>query len=77
MWTFGCGTFGRLGHNDEQDRLVLRLLAEFFEARKIVTVATGGYHNMAAGESGALWAWGWGSSGQLGLGETKRGGCRR
>ncbi len=67
MWTFGCGTFGRLGHNDEQDRLVLRLLAEFFEARKIVTVATGGYQTWLReraarfgrgdGDPPASWAW--------------------
>ena len=38
VWTFGRGIFGRLGHNDEQDRLVPTLLAaEVFEASKIVT----------------------------------------
>jgi alpha-tubulin suppressor-like RCC1 family protein len=71
VWTFGYGAFGCLGHNDEQDRLVPTLLAaEVFEASKIVTVAAGGYHNKAVGESGALWAWGLGSSGQLGLCDT-------
>jgi hypothetical protein len=48
VWTFGWGMFGILGHNDEQDRLVPTLLAaEVFEGSKIVTVATGGFHNMA------------------------------
>jgi alpha-tubulin suppressor-like RCC1 family protein len=72
VWTFGCGDCGRLGHNDEQDRLVPTLLeAQVFEgSSKIVTVAAGGFHTMAVGESGALWAWGWGSYGQLGLGDT-------
>jgi alpha-tubulin suppressor-like RCC1 family protein len=37
---------------------------------KIVTVATWGYHTMAVGENGSLWAWGWGSYCQLGLGDT-------
>jgi alpha-tubulin suppressor-like RCC1 family protein len=70
VWTFGCGDFGCLGLNDEQDRLVPTLLAaEVFEGSKIVTVAAGGYHNMAVGESGALWAWGKGYSGQMGLGD--------
>ena len=65
------GSVGRLGHNDAQDRLVLTLLAaEVFEASKIVSVAAGGWHTMAVGDNGALWAWGGGSSGQLGLGDT-------
>ena len=71
VWTFGRGRLGRLGHNDAQDRLVPTLLAaEVFEASRIVTVAAGGGHNMAVGDNGALWAWGGGSSGQLGLGDT-------
>jgi alpha-tubulin suppressor-like RCC1 family protein len=71
VWTFGLGDRGRLGHNDEQDRLVPTLLAaEVFEGSKIVTVAAGGAHNMAVGVNGRLWTWGWGSFGQLGLGDT-------
>ena len=46
------------------------LAAEVFKGSKIVTVATKGLHTMAVGVDGALWAWGWGSSGQLGLGDT-------
>jgi len=42
------------------------LAAEVFEGSKIVTVDAGG-HIMAVGVNGALWAWGFGSSGQLGL----------
>jgi alpha-tubulin suppressor-like RCC1 family protein len=73
VWTFGCGSLGILGHNDEQTRLVPALLeAEVFEQSKIVTVAAGGAYNMAVGENGALWAWGLGSSGQLGLGDTNK-----
>jgi alpha-tubulin suppressor-like RCC1 family protein len=70
VWAFGWGDYGILGHNDEQGRLVPTLLsAEVFDESKIVTVAAGGCHTMAVGENGALWAWGWGSSGQLGLGD--------
>ena len=73
VWTFGCGSLGILGHNDEQTRLVPALLeAEVFEQSKIVTVAAGGAYNMAVGENGTLWAWGLGSSGQLGLGDTNK-----
>jgi alpha-tubulin suppressor-like RCC1 family protein len=41
-----------------------------FEGSKIVTVAAGGYHTMAVGVNGALWAWGAGYSGMLGLGDA-------
>ena len=65
VWTFGCGR--GLGLNDEQHRLVPTLLApEVFKGSKMVTVAAGGFHTMAVGVDGALWAWGRGSSGQLG-----------
>ena len=48
VWTFGYGSCGRLGHNDEQDKLVPTLLAaEVFKGSKIVTVAAGGYYTMA------------------------------
>ena len=71
VWTFGFGYYGQLGHNDEQHRLVPKLLAaELFEGSKIVTVAAGGWHTMTVGVNGALWVWGTGSSGQLGLGDT-------
>jgi hypothetical protein len=54
----GCGAFGRLGHNDEQDRLLpMLLVAEVFEGSKIVTVAAAGFHTMAVGGSGALWTY--------------------
>ena len=58
---------GQLGVGDKTNRLGC---TQVFEASKIVTVAAGGEHSMAVGENGALWAWGLGSSGQLGLGDT-------
>jgi alpha-tubulin suppressor-like RCC1 family protein len=75
VWTFGCGKFGCLGHNDEQNRLVPTLVPPAkFEDSKIVTVAAaaGGAHNIAVGENGELWAWGLGSFGQLGLGDINK-----
>jgi alpha-tubulin suppressor-like RCC1 family protein len=62
-WTFGCGSCGQIGHNNDQSRLGPTLLsAEVLEGSKIVTVAAGGYY----------WAWGERSSGQLGLGDTNK-----
>ena len=64
MCTFGFGWNGC-------HRLVPTLLAaEVFEGSTIVTVAAGGRYTMAVGVNGRLWAWGSGSYGQLGLGDT-------
>jgi hypothetical protein len=52
--------------------LVTLLAAEVFEGSKIVTVSAGDYHTMAVGVNGSLWAWGLGSYGQLGLGDTNK-----
>jgi hypothetical protein len=52
--------------------LVTLLAAEVFEGSKIVTVSAGDYHTMAVGVNGSLWAWGMGSYGQLGLGDTNK-----
>jgi len=78
VWTFGDGWNGRLGHNDEQQRLVPTLLtAEVFKGSKIVTVAAGGAHTMAVGVNGTLWAWGLGSSSSWAWATPMKGGCRR
>jgi alpha-tubulin suppressor-like RCC1 family protein len=46
------------------------LAAEVFEGSMIVMVAAGAPRCMAVGVNGRLWAWGAGSYGQLGLGDT-------
>ncbi len=39
--------------------------------RKVAMVACGGFHTLAVDRQGALWAWGLGKSGQLGLGDRE------
>ena len=39
--------------------------------RKVALVACGGFHTLAVDRQGALWAWGLGKSGQLGLGDRE------
>ena len=47
----GYGAIGRLGLNDEQDKLVQTLVAPaLIEESKIVTVAAAGYHTAAVGD---------------------------
>lgn len=68
LWTFGCGYHGRLGHGDVQNRLIpTRVEALRFGGAKIVMVACGGAHSIAATESGDVYTWGSGEYGCLGL----------
>jgi len=70
VFTWGWGLYGRLGHNDGQDRLApARLGREQFGGGKIVFVAAGVSHTVAL-QGGVLWVWGYGVFGQLGLGDT-------
>jgi alpha-tubulin suppressor-like RCC1 family protein len=70
VYTWGRGSCGRLGHNDEQDMLApAQLGREHFGGGKIVFVAAGAAHTAALAERGVLWVWGLGRCGQLGLGD--------
>jgi len=73
VWTWGAGWGGRLGHNDEQHRLVPTLLEpEHFDDSKIVMVAAGCSYTVAVAEDGSPWVWGWNWFGQLGLGDCEQ-----
>ena len=59
VFTWGAGVWGRLGHNDEQDRLApARLEQGQFGGGKVVLVAAGFCHTVALTEGGMLWVWG-------------------
>eukprot|EP00277_Geminigera_cryophila_P022957 CAMPEP_0179479202 /NCGR_PEP_ID=MMETSP0799-20121207/57499_1 /TAXON_ID=46947 /ORGANISM="Geminigera cryophila, Strain CCMP2564" /LENGTH=460 /DNA_ID=CAMNT_0021290711 /DNA_START=165 /DNA_END=1548 /DNA_ORIENTATION=- len=73
VWTWGHGESGRLGHNDEEDRLVpTQLAGEALGGAAAVLVAAGCVHTAAVTIQGALWVWGRGSDGRLGLGDCAR-----
>ena len=47
-WAFGKGAHGRLGLNDEHDRLVpMRVDPQRFAGAQVATVAAGAYHSAA------------------------------
>jgi len=71
LWTCGKGQFGKLGHGDEIDKMVLtQVAAERFEgSAQIVMVAAGGMHSVAVGSEGGVWTWGFGLG--LGLGPDR------
>jgi alpha-tubulin suppressor-like RCC1 family protein len=55
VWAFGGGEHGRLGLNDEDDRLVPRRVGpQSFGGAQVATVAAGAYHWAAVSEGGAL-----------------------
>jgi len=84
IWTWGYGGKGRFGHNNRDDRLEPTVLArEALGVAVAVLVAAGSCHTVAVTTEVALWVWGCGLYGQLGLVDTKKkcaetcaGGCR-
>jgi len=70
VWTWGWGQYGQLGQNDGENRVIPTLLAcETLGGAAVVLVAAGYAHTVAVTIEGALWVWGWGLYGQLGLGD--------
>ena len=58
-WTCGCGKYGRLGHGNENNCLVLtRVEGEIFLNTQIVMVAAAAYHSVALGADAKVWCWG-------------------
>jgi alpha-tubulin suppressor-like RCC1 family protein len=67
VYSFGCGSSGKLGHGDDGDRQILtNVQAECFGGDKIVYVAAGPDHSAAVGAEGKVYTWGDGNSGRLG-----------
>ena len=59
LWSWGRGSEGSLGHNDELDRLIpTRVDPQYFDGAKIVTAAAGSHVLTAVTEDGALYSWG-------------------
>ena len=59
LWAWGEGTRGKLGHDDERNRLEPEEVgAERFGGAKIVTASCGHQHTAAVTEEGAFYTWG-------------------
>ena len=72
LWACGEGRYGQLGLNDKLNRLVFeRVGAQEFGGASVVAAAAGNMHSVAVTEDGALWTWGNGASGELGLGDVE------
>ena len=70
LYTCGRGESGRLGHGDTSDRKAPAKV-EALAAMRVVRAAAGGDHSVVLADGGALWSFGGGQAGQLGLGRRE------
>jgi alpha-tubulin suppressor-like RCC1 family protein len=63
LYTWGTGSFNRLGHGDEEDADTPRAVAAL-AGKRVAMVSCGSYFAAAVTEKGNLWTWG----GEVGLG---------
>ena len=72
-----CGRAGMVtevgsASSSRADRHVLeRVRVQALGSARVVAAAAGRYHSAAVTEDGALWTWGLGYEGQLGLGDLE------
>jgi alpha-tubulin suppressor-like RCC1 family protein len=66
VWAWGAGAEGELGNGTNQSRATLPVAVHNLSG--VVAVAGGGENGYAVEKNGTVWAWGAGSSGQLGNG---------
>ena len=67
VYSFGWGGVGQLGHGDEADQPRPVRVAALLETR-VCQLSAGADHSLATDEAGAVYAWGRGVGGRLGLG---------
>ena len=78
VYSWGRNKGGRLGLGDEEDRLVPAAIerdkfrSNSMQSRQIAMLAAGFNHSMAVSVNGALFSWGDGCSGKLGLGDRNQ-----
>ena len=68
VWSWGGGGHGKLGHGDEQRRLLPKKV-EAFAGQRVIVVSAGQQHSLALTADGAVWSWGYGEYGRLGHGD--------
>lgn len=71
IMTWGEGTLGRLGHGNEFSLRGPQAIKSLFHKR-IVHVACGSQHTVAAAEDGDVYSWGYGKCGALGHGLNEK-----
>jgi len=71
LWTWGWGDYGKLGHGDVMFHYSPKKISFKNEESppEFKTAAAGYMHTLAVSSKGAIWAFGNGKNGQLGLGD--------
>eukprot|EP00455_Lapot_gusevi_P027235 TRINITY_DN2881_c0_g1_i8.p1 TRINITY_DN2881_c0_g1~~TRINITY_DN2881_c0_g1_i8.p1 ORF type:complete len:514 (+),score=138.66 TRINITY_DN2881_c0_g1_i8:116-1657(+) len=68
LYTWGVGSWGRLGLGDQSDVWVPTLVSRLAHTT-VTQVAAGGYHTLALTDGGDVFSFGWLKNGRLGLSE--------
>jgi len=69
VYTFGCGSLGRLGHGEDQHVRVPKLV-NALRGKQIVQIAAGNWYTMVISENGSVFSWGYNRFGQTGHGKA-------
>jgi len=70
VYSFGHGGYGQLGHGDRQHQPAPKLIEGLPAYGRVTAIAAGAFHSLASTDRGALFAFGAGGRGQLGLSAT-------
>ena len=72
VFSWGDGSYGKLGHGDVARRLTPILTFSFLSSSvKVTSVAAGALHSLAVDATGKAWGWGIGEDQTLGLGRWR------
>jgi len=67
LFTWGDGTNGKLGHGNDAEQLLPKMVAEL-AATRVTQIDCGDFHSLALTDTGEVFSWGEGTYGQLGHG---------
>jgi alpha-tubulin suppressor-like RCC1 family protein len=72
LYTFGFGGFGQLGHGGNSNNELVPRVVEALVGKQVVGAAAGEYHSLVWTNTGEVYTFGDGASGQLGHGGNTR-----
>jgi alpha-tubulin suppressor-like RCC1 family protein len=68
--SFGVGAHGRLGHGDEEQQRMPKVI-EALRSERVAAVAAGRHHSLVLTEAGAVLSFDYGRNGRLGHGDEE------